>query len=113
MTKIEALKKSIEKWENIAFHGGIDDHAGNCQLCIKYHKYIVLVLGVGGTICDGCPVKEKTGKHGCKGTPYEEWCNYIDEQREGYRVFDDHSKQLAINELEFLKSLLKEIEGDA
>lgn len=95
MTKIEALKKSIEKWENIAYHGGVDEHADNCALCQEYSS------------CGGCPVEKKTGHSGCSCTPYTEWCDYIEySNAEGFKVFDEYSKELAIKEIEFLKSLL-------
>ena len=89
-SKLGALKASIKKWEFSALWfkrnprksfetGG----TSTCALCKLYYK--------GVSHCDGCPVKEKTGKSCCGGTP-------IDICR--------HDEACATAEVEFLKSLL-------
>lgn len=58
------LRKSIDKWESIAFFGGADFGVNNCYLCKEFHK---------NGKCDGCVVKDYTGYNGCYKTPYQEW----------------------------------------
>lgn len=102
----EALKGSIAKWEAIT--AGTEDDLGqlNCPLCkIFFHPTRYYVS------CDGCPVREATGKHSCDDTPYRAWVKFI-ANREGYdrdakwRVTDAESRSYAQAELDFLKSLL-------
>lgn len=86
---LEALKGSIAKWEAIVAGTGIDLGPDNCPLCQQfYHIWSV------DTNCVGCPVSTVTGKSCCRGTPYDTY----DESGE--------SKAVALQELNFLKSLL-------
>jgi hypothetical protein len=100
------LKKSIEKWEGIVNRSEVDDGTNNCQLCIQYFDEIQFYYP---NACSGCPVSESVGLPGCKGTPYIAWAKYQEDSDIGdtkYKVFDDHSKKLAQDELDFLRSLL-------
>ncbi len=103
---ITALQGSIAKWEKVAFHGGIDDGYKNCPLCRLFSEPDY--EGQPGLPhCDGCPVSLDVGTDGCDMTPYEDWQDYQFEMGTNQStVFDDKSKELAIKELEFLKSLL-------
>ena len=95
--KSKALEGSIKKWENIAYHGGVDHGTKNCSLCELYDE----------DHCKDCPVHQFSGDH-CNNTPYEEWAEH---HRLAHSVFHgqvvecDECKRLAIAELEFLKSL--------
>jgi len=59
--------------------------------------------------CTGCPIKEKTGKDLCYGTPYRQ---YALGGQDWYRMLDaverDKYLQLAKDELQFLKELLND-----
>ncbi len=100
--EIEALRQSIKKWENIVYHNAIDGHASDCKLC-------QLFMIIDKNTCPDCPIMKKTGKHRCKGSPYENWINYLEEkQSDEYKIIDDHSRELAIDELFFLIDLLME-----
>jgi hypothetical protein len=105
---LKALKSSIEKWELIYKEDGSDYGPGNCGLCMEFR--VSIPLPTPKVKCDGCPVFEKTNKVGCSGTPHAEWNNYLednlDEANDEFIVFDEKSKQLALDELNFLKSLL-------
>ena len=94
--KLKALKASIQKWDdNTRAEKPRDVILGrdDCPLCQEFPD------------CEGCPVMERTGNHGCLGTPY-------------YRVAELHLKwfhglpdkaeyvEAAIKEREFLISLL-------
>lgn len=59
---LTALRGSIRKWEKIAAGTGRDKGHDNCALCIEF-------CTLSG--CKGCPVFDKTGKHYCYETPYE------------------------------------------
>lgn len=97
---LEALKGSIEKWEGIVAGKIKDEGPRNCPLCKKFPS------------CDGCPVSEVTLSDSCNNSPYEEWeiYAYANHHEFDYMVRDEKSKELAEAELNFLKSLLPEIE---
>lgn len=94
---LEALKESIEKWEKIVYHGCADRGTLDCALCCLCRN------------CLNCIVSIHSNQVGCANTPYVEWDYYMDnynKSNENKKVFDNKSKELAINELNFLKSLL-------
>jgi len=99
-TTLEALKKSIEKWEKIVAEEGEDRGGENCALCELFAE----------DECVGCPVYAKTGKTDCKGTPYKDWHEH---QRDHFYELEEplvvrcpKCKEIAQKEVEFLKSLL-------
>ena len=65
---LKALKGSIKKWENIVLGKGQNLGADNCPLC--------KVFLTRNRPCVGCPVRTKTGKVGCGGTPYEDFIRH-------------------------------------
>ena len=85
---LEALKGSIQKWRGITNGEGVDKGSNNCPLC---HKFLDRKSGT----CFGCPVYEHTKEHLCVGTPYDNYGG-------------DPSYENALEELEFLESLLPE-----
>ena len=97
-TKLGALKESIRKWKwlrkylNTADIVPLSDWR-SCALCDLY-------LFDGDGSCDGCPVKHKTGKEDCSGTPYYEYTNA--------EMFQNTSeaKEAADKEIVFLESLV-------
>lgn len=105
---LKALRGSIKKWERIVA-GKLGDYGNeNCDLCKKFWSW---EGGIHGTaFCNTeCPIKIKTGKDTCSGTPHIVWCEYLTENKyqiHHNKVFDEKSKQLALDELNFLKSLL-------
>jgi hypothetical protein len=68
MTRAEAIEASIEKWRQIEAATKREMGSKDCALCQLY-----LENHRGGTRCTGCPVKQRTGKSLCCGTPYDEW----------------------------------------
>lgn len=94
---LTALRGSIKKWEEIVAGTGADFGMDNCALCQMFAD--------DDDICAKCPVKEKTGKPGCGGTPYNAWSQAT---VFGGRVTDERTKALAQAELDFLRSLLPE-----
>lgn len=89
---LTALKASIEHWrgnETAQTWEEISLGPKSCALCRKFY----------GSGCDGCPIKESTGKDGCRGTPYD---RAVDAE---YRDWDAF-KTAAKAEREFLESLL-------
>lgn len=95
---LEALDKSIEKWERIADGGSDSIGSNNCALCKKFcHGKI--------HICQGCPVMEFSGESSCRRTPwvdvYElEFRNPQGSHRRGPAFLD-----AARRELTFLRSI--------
>jgi methionyl-tRNA synthetase len=95
---LTALKGSIEKWEGIVDCEEEDNGGDNCDLCKAHY--------LNGK-CHSCPVCLKSGRNYCHETPYDDWFQYA-EENDTYRVFDKKSHELALAELDFLKSLLLE-----
>lgn len=102
---LKALKASIAHWRRLAtgkrrlFERPA---AEDCALCAKFCRQLVNQWGrISGT-CDGCPVKNRTGRNTCLGTPYKaarnKWLIYGADSPE--------FKAAAKEELEFLESLL-------
>ena len=98
---LEALKKSIKKWnkKRVVDHGG-----DNCALCEEFADN----LG-----CAGCPVSEATNVFGCWETPYMDWARHHEREHSAYFPHITHTncqtcKDLQQAELDFLKSLLPE-----
>lgn len=95
-----ALKGSIEKWEKIVDCEGRDNGQDDCSLCQLF------------VVCWECPVGKIANDISCRGTPHAQWCHYCyfagQRPENGYFVFDKKSYELALAELNFLKSLLPE-----
>lgn len=88
---LAALKGSIAKWEAIVAGTGREDGPNNCPLCKMFYFKVD---------CKGCPVRERTGKEACQGTPYED---FVRARNRGWSgVMADEAQ----HELDFLKSLL-------
>jgi hypothetical protein len=94
-TKAIIQKCIDEKWHPIVNGSGIDHGCENCSLCKNF-------------TCDNCLFL-----NACCETSYYDWDLYQEkngyelEYGNGYKVFDEKSKQLAINVLNDLKALLK------
>jgi hypothetical protein len=87
---LAALKGSIANWEGVVAGKGYS----NCSLCDLFNY-----AGMPDEErCDGCPIKEKTGRRYCVRTPYEKW-EYAPEE-------GDEKRRAAVEELAFLKSFL-------
>ena len=95
---LAALKGSIETWERRAKGEDIGAGIKNCPLCLIFHSFCRMD---GVKRCSGCPVKERTGKSYCKGTPYQVFMDI---------AYDDIKAEMAAAkiEVEFLKSLVPE-----
>lgn len=103
---MDALDKSIEKWEKIVKdRRSVDNGVDNCALCQKYVK-----LSFPRYICTDCPVKLHTGKDFCKESPYAMWTIHQQlahrdslpyRRQKGCKTCDE----IAQAELDFLRSL--------
>lgn len=102
---LTALEGSIEKWRKIVIGEGVDNAGDNCPLC---KLYISLA-------CNGCPVKDKSGRQFCIDTPYADFIRAVRNEKEEAGLsryestncvigYDSH--KAAINEYNFLYSLL-------
>ena len=101
MTKIEAIRGSIQKWEAIVEGTGVDRGSSNCALCQKYNNRTT------GIPCIGCPVP----KIFCDKTPYKTWIlhqhgKHSEFDTETYRVRCDKCKVLAQKEVDYLSDIL-------
>ena len=68
----KALAESIAKWWDILVGGGEDLGGKNCALCKKFAPE---------NGCIGCPIKQKTGRGGCIGSPYGKWIEHTGSHR--------------------------------
>lgn len=106
---LKALRGSIKKWRDIADGTGIDRGGNNCPLCKLF----------AGTddYCSGCPVRAKTKKTDCVGTPYWKWLRLGPPDADGFgwlngkRAVSAKARAVARQELRFLESLLPEGES--
>jgi hypothetical protein len=97
---LEALRGSIAKWEGIVAGTVTNEGPYNCPLCQLFMLY------AEDNLCEGCPVKERTGRTGCAETPYEDYAELGNEHTFEGSVTKTLLQQAAQRELEFLKSLL-------
>lgn len=101
---LAALRGSIAKWEGVLAGTISEDGCDNCPLCQLFSHYTNPDVMPG---CRGCPVQERTGKPGCIDTPYFAYADYEFHVAEGEADEDEtRRRELALAELDFLKSLL-------
>lgn len=91
MNEREALLRSWAKWWGV--RNGWEEEKGtiNCPLCKKYFM----------VCCRDCPIREATGKAGCRDTPYEKWAKWWDKYWEFHWKIEDAIIQYSINEFTF------------
>lgn len=72
---LAALLKSAQRWreEDPGELGSYHD----CPLC-DLHRKARAIFSIF-IVCDGCPIRDKTGKHGCEGSPYDSFFYAKDE----------------------------------
>lgn len=107
------LEESIKHWERLASGNRNKDEqfgSDDCALCKEYYGQ-PNVEDIN-TYCDGCPVKLKTGKSHCYGSPFDkirELDYAYHKESEEYSVEQfmntQEFKEAAKLELEFLISL--------
>lgn len=90
-TTLRALQGSIEKWQDIVDGWDRDFGADNCPLCQLFLETNRIPR------CHGCPVRKKTKKSLCFGSPY---INYQHAETK------EEAQYYAEAELTFLQSLL-------
>ena len=101
-----AIRRSVDKWDLIVNADGQDNGATDCALCALFNR------SDSKSVCDGCPVKARTGRIVCLGTPFHDWTtHHASDHKFAYPrvVRCEECKRLAQLELDFLKSL--ELEG--
>lgn len=92
-----ALEESIAHWKRMASGDRRNSEAptsDDCPLCEMFYNKL--------DVCDGCPVRIKTGRTYCGDTPYH------DAQRAWteYGLDSSEFKYAALAEVDFLTSLL-------
>lgn len=99
---LEALKASIAKWERNAVAETPAQYlssADECPLCDLFFWQ--------ADDCAGCPVRAKTGRIFCSGTPYGEANDANYKWRvDGGQHLQAKAHEAALAEVAFLKSLL-------
>jgi hypothetical protein len=94
---LEALRGSIAKWQRIAAGTGVNRGPIDCPLCLPHCPSFQDTP----VECEGCPVKQATGKPNCLGSPY--W-KFLKADVPGASA--EHLQHLAAAERDFLISLL-------
>lgn len=100
--QINALKKSIKKWERIVAKTDSDRGTENCECCKKWN----------GDDCEGCPICEFSGNWCCRNTPYKKWTDATKYQGKygsyiNRSVKKSNELKLAKEELAYLKQVLE------
>jgi hypothetical protein len=67
------LDESVGKWDKILEGEGEDNGVANCPLCIQFTIQHYARGAQRQYSCKYCPVKIKTGRQWCGGTPYKDW----------------------------------------
>ena len=102
---LKALQRSILRWAGITAGVDYDDNDASCPLCIRFSTYDC-------STPDGremCPIKLKTGRGNCLGTPYIAWNKHMGPAcDEGCYARNPKERGLAMAQLTFLVSLLPE-----
>lgn len=93
-----ALLDSVEKWIKVSTQGARDGGTTDCPLC-KLFFY----SNSWSTRCHGCPVFKKTGRTGCRDTPYPAFDEAVNEHAPSFAL-----AILAGEEALFLLDLLRE-----
>jgi hypothetical protein len=100
---LKALQGSITKWEGIVAGTLKNEGPDNCPLCQKFFKPYGSAMA-----CIGCPVMKQTGHPFCVKTPYRK---YEEEEAWAINPNSETLNTLALQELDFLKSLLPKENG--
>lgn len=101
---LTALNKSILKWRKIVERRGRDEGRANCPLCALYHT------SQSTSPCEGCPVRDDTGKQFCAGTPYERWADHLGAHDYSIGMVKcSECEELAKEEEEYLTDLWEQI----
>lgn len=93
---LRALKASIAHWKRLATGKRLADETifiSSCALCSAFYDH--------GS-CTGCPIKKRTGRAGCEGTPWIRTRNAVN----NYTYNSDEFRSAAKKQLEFLQSFL-------
>jgi hypothetical protein len=95
---LTALNKSIAKYKRFATGKARPEdtiYSETCPLCLLFNN------SINDFLCDGCPVKKRTGRRFCNRSPWEK---VLEALNDGYgsKTFQKASRK----EHEFLKSLL-------
>jgi hypothetical protein len=103
---LTALRGSIAKWEGIERGDTPDAGWHICPLCRTFNT--------SGESCSRCPVRERTGRRYCGGTPYNSWVKLEDQGEEdvaanGYAI-TPLAKKVAGDMAAFLRGLLPQEE---
>jgi len=117
--KIIALRKSIKKWQDIVNGVDMDMGAINCECCHEYGA---------NDHCLGCPIAEYAGNSHCEDTPYALFIAHIVSCEPGFNEcgcnlivnippadgdpidqYCPEARGLALDELAYLKLILKEL----
>ncbi len=108
---LTALRGSIKKWEDIVAGDGVDRGYTNCLLC----RLVTPVVNYY-PVCRECIVMDASGEQSCANTPYDDW-RIHHEREHSTEITPDCIRcpdcvTLAQAELDFLRSLLPEGEGE-
>lgn len=99
---LKALQESIEVWQEKLTLNRDEMEFGlsACPLC----RIFVLRMNTNSAkkACNGCPIKERTGKPSCINTPYQKVCNLHDNMS----TSREQLLKAIQEEINFLKSLL-------
>lgn len=104
------LEESIEHWKRLATGTSAPDKYIGMKYCALCHAYAHDDLREEEH-CISCPVKNKTGRRWCIGSPYDEVSKFVDLPENKHKRLsvikaDPEFQRLAKLELEFLQSLL-------
>lgn len=95
---LAALRKSIRKWHRIAYDGAQDRGVDDCAFCGLHYM----------NSCAECPVRQRSGRWVCRGTPYTAWLNALPNLNNDSSASTLRAKRAAEKMLTYLVEMLPE-----
>ena len=108
----KAILGSIQKWEKICWHKGVDKKTENCPLCIECDKYTTNDCHINKEFA--CPVWKISVQKSCIDSPYQNWLVHQENhhhKRGIFKIICPDCKLLAKTELDFLRDVLKKFDA--
>ena len=105
------LRCIFEKWNPVAMGCKEEQGPKDCALCQVYNNRNDCALCQvynDRNDCKGCPIAEQTGYPLCKGSPYDDYNNFLG----GYKQDIISARDAMAYEIEYLISLLAQEDQD-
>lgn len=100
-----ALRMESKKWNNICFHGAVDQVISDSKCCELFFE----------ELCKKCYIAEGIENIACIGTPYDAWCAHQKKEhpdKKVDKVYCDECKNIALNQLKLMINLWRKLDEE-